>query len=203
MLGTPHWSPDGKHIAFDARPDGHSAVYLIDLDSAASPRLLRRNRFEERMPSWSPDGTWLYFNSNANGSGRLFRVRVDGTGAEPVTSSVAYDSQVRADAIYFLGASTEVWRRQGNEESLLFPGIATRRYFTASERGLYFANNESNRAILFSPWGSKQAAEVARIPGALVVDTPSLSVSPDEKWLLFSQVDRVASDVWTVNLRVP
>jgi WD40-like Beta Propeller Repeat len=33
--GTPRWSPDGRWIVFDRRPDKHSQIYVIDLCMAA------------------------------------------------------------------------------------------------------------------------------------------------------------------------
>ncbi len=71
-LGGVNWSPDGRQIVFDARPQDHSAIFVISPAGGGS-RLLDANSYEERMPCWSPDGQFLYFNSNRSGTLAIWR----------------------------------------------------------------------------------------------------------------------------------
>ena len=65
-MGGLTWSPDSRTLAFDARPQGHAAIFLLDVLSGKVQTLFDNN-FEERMPSFSGDGRALYFNSTRSG----------------------------------------------------------------------------------------------------------------------------------------
>jgi serine/threonine protein kinase/Tol biopolymer transport system component len=59
QAGDPHFSPDGKTIAFDAGdPDNESIVYLVDI-SGGPPRKVAGGAY----PDWSPDGTSVAVNA--------------------------------------------------------------------------------------------------------------------------------------------
>ena len=60
---SPHWSPDGKSIAFIARrgaEDGVSQVFLIST-SGGEARPLTMHATAVSNFSWSPDGSIIYF----------------------------------------------------------------------------------------------------------------------------------------------
>ncbi len=105
MLGTPHWSPDGKSIAFDARPSGHSAIYLVSIDHGPA-KPIEANTFEERMPSWSHDGQWLYFSSNRGGKVQLWKRHISDGKLYPLTQKLAYDSFESPDALWGISVVT-------------------------------------------------------------------------------------------------
>jgi Tol biopolymer transport system component len=59
--GTPHWSYDGRFIAFDYRPADHGEIYLVEV-SRSPPHILHTvPGADNTVPSWSHDGKWLYF----------------------------------------------------------------------------------------------------------------------------------------------
>jgi len=57
-LMSPTWSPDGKHLAYGGYDNGRSAVYLHDLDSGKTTRLISEKGING-SPAWSPDGKTL------------------------------------------------------------------------------------------------------------------------------------------------
>ncbi len=67
MIATlPHWSPDGKTIAFVAETPGKPwKIFFISADGG-SPVAITSAQSLENDPSWSPDGTTLAFASNDN-----------------------------------------------------------------------------------------------------------------------------------------
>ena len=102
---SPSWSPDGKTIAFLAKPKlrsgNHSEVFIIDaLTPQAEPRCLT-GEFEggcsdwansdmtnEQMmpaPIWSTDCQTLYILAAQRGSTRVYVVDKDGAGKQPPT----------------------------------------------------------------------------------------------------------------------
>ncbi len=62
----PHWSPDGKTIAFSAATPGKPwKIFLISPDGGSSEPISSREA-PETDPSWSPDGATLALASNDN-----------------------------------------------------------------------------------------------------------------------------------------
>ena len=63
----PHWSPDGKQIAFfGARAENPFRVYVVSVDGGALKQVTNGESGKEgdADPSWSPDGASLAFGSN-------------------------------------------------------------------------------------------------------------------------------------------
>jgi len=61
IVHDPHWSPDGKQIAYSGlNPGGHWQIYLVSRDGSASERLLP-NSVVAIDPTWSPDGRSVLF----------------------------------------------------------------------------------------------------------------------------------------------
>ena len=61
----PHWSPDGRRIAFAAsRPGSPSHVFVIDKDGGVPQAITSSEEFQTD-PSWSKDGQTIAFAHNA------------------------------------------------------------------------------------------------------------------------------------------
>jgi dipeptidyl aminopeptidase/acylaminoacyl peptidase len=75
-VGTVAWSPDGRSIAFDHRPDpaipsfAKSDLSLLDVETGEITSLVERPAFDGG-PMWSPDGEWILFRT-ANEDSRYF-----------------------------------------------------------------------------------------------------------------------------------
>jgi Tol biopolymer transport system component len=201
MVGTPHWSQDMKWIAFDARPEGLAAVFIIPAEGGV-PRRLNTNAYEERMPNWSNDGQWIYFNSNRAGTVQLWKAHPDGSNPVRLTNRVAYDSGESPDGryVYFLSSGPGIWRAlsTGGEETLL-PALSEaypRRYWAVTRRGIYYlARETAPRAIHFYDFATGGTEQVGQIDGRILADTPSLSASPDGRDILYAQEDQRGSDI--------
>jgi tricorn protease len=79
----PHFSPDGRHIAFTAEYDGNLDVYVIPA-SGGEPRRLTYHPGVDVALGWTPDGTRILFRSGRTSHSprynKLFTVSLTGEG---------------------------------------------------------------------------------------------------------------------------
>ncbi len=95
----PHFSPDGKSIAFTGQYDGNTEIYVIPAEGGEPRRLtytatLGRDDVSDRMGpnnivlGWTPDGKRILFRSRMHSFndflGQLYTVPVEGGLAEPL-----------------------------------------------------------------------------------------------------------------------
>jgi Tol biopolymer transport system component len=73
-VGGGVWSPDGKKIAFFARPAGERSldIYVINADGTGESNLTRTKASTEAAPSWSPDSKRITYLRGSDPSGELF-----------------------------------------------------------------------------------------------------------------------------------
>lgn len=63
-LGSPSWSPDGRHIVFSSvDKSGNSDLYIWDLHRQVLTRLTN-DLYDDRDPAWSPRGDKVVFSSD-------------------------------------------------------------------------------------------------------------------------------------------
>jgi DNA-binding winged helix-turn-helix (wHTH) protein/Tol biopolymer transport system component len=59
---SPHWSPDGAHIAYRSALSGKPAeIFVISRDGGVPQQPIPGDQQEEGIPTWSPDGKYLTF----------------------------------------------------------------------------------------------------------------------------------------------
>lgn len=85
-----------------------------------------------------------------------------------------------------------------------FAGVECARYCAASRHAFYFVDHQAPPRMLkaFS-FASRRTRDIGLIEKDLITGTPSLTVSPDDRWLLYAQKDRINSNVMlsATNLR--
>ncbi len=103
-LLSPHWSPDGEQIIFDARGDSPNSpatpvdpslrthVYVIHADGSDLHRLTQSN-YNELFPAWSPDGQFIVFLSGGASNNEFGLYRIDADGTHPTQLSRTLFSQ--------------------------------------------------------------------------------------------------------------
>jgi Tol biopolymer transport system component len=207
--GAPCWSPDGKQIAFDARPEGNADIFVISAEGGR-PRRLTEDPAEEIAPSWSRDGRWIYFGSNRIGSMQIWKMPAAGGEAQPVTKgggSAAYESRDGQFLFYTKARNVAgIWRVpvEGGEETLVLDTHKAGYWsaWTVVEQGIYFLTAEQmgRPAIEFFSFTTGRVIEVAALakPFRLATNPEGLSVSPDGRWILYTQEDQRDVDLMLV-----
>jgi tricorn protease len=97
---APHFSPDGRWIAFSANYDNNTDVYVVPTEGG-QPRRLTWHPAADVVAGWSPDGKRVLFTSNrevANSrSGQLYEVALTGGYERKIMKAVAVEGTWSSD----------------------------------------------------------------------------------------------------------
>jgi Tol biopolymer transport system component/DNA-binding winged helix-turn-helix (wHTH) protein len=200
MTSSPSWCSDGRRIAFDSRASGTSAIYIEDI-SERVPRKVLTSQPNLSSPVWSQDCRWLLAH---DASPRLYRFPSAGGPATRVTERSSMYSVVVRDRVVFNVTQANgvvLWSKpvEGGREQPL-EGMPRLRYddaWVATPNGVYYTDSSSKPvSVHFYEFASRTTRRLMTlkqtpIPGG----GPAISVSPDGRWLLFSQTDDEQSDI--------
>jgi Tol biopolymer transport system component/serine/threonine protein kinase len=199
--GSPHWSPDGRRIVFDSNVGGKFKVYTIDA-LGGNPRPLTNDAADNGVASYSNDGRWIYFVSNLTGETQIWKMPPDGGQAIQVTrhgGRIGFESLDGTFVYYSKGLHlTDLWRvpAGGGEETKILESICGMA-FAVARKGIYFVapHPDGNSAVQFYSFATGNVTPIATIRRP--VDW-GLSVSPDERSIVYTQVDQAGSDLMLV-----
>jgi Tol biopolymer transport system component len=205
IAGSPKWSPDGHTIVFDARPSGASDLYAVRADGG-EPKRLTDNPADDNLPAYSTDGRWIYFRSTRSGQEQIFRMPSGGGEAVQMTKKGGHAPLASPDGkwVFYSKGRGAIWKMpaEGGEESEVLPersvsvsGLS----FCVGSSGIYLAGNRDETS-------GKVKLKLYRFADGKVMDLglferPPLihiNVSPDEKWLLYTQLDTIVDDLMLV-----
>jgi len=203
QIGPPRWSPDGRRIFFDSNAGGRFDIYVVEPDGR-NLRRLTNHPANHALPSLSADGHWIYFASSRSGRWEIWKMPVEGGEAAQVTSNGGWVAFESADARYLYYAKTvgvgSLWRRSaagGPEQEVAAPVLGNS--LASSQRGIYFARPPASgggNVIELYSFATGQIQTVATTPRPVYW---FLSVSPDQRFLLYSETAQPGSDLILVN----
>lgn len=213
----PDWSPDGRHITFSsgryAVGRGEQSINDIGFDaeeaflveaSGGVPRMISDGESGARAPSWSRDGRFVFFTRGVDdcGSEELWRRQLD-SGEEARLTGCAWRPQAGDDGrVYFYDKQANGIRSvtaEGRDARLELAGedecYAFASAWTVWQSNLVYVDC-GDLTIRMLDLDTRETRELAAPLGVeQVFEDLSLDVSPDGEWILFSRVDRAASDL--------
>ncbi len=199
------WSPDSQKIAFDSRHSGHPEVYIVDI-SERLPRRVVSNLTNMSVPSWSHDRRWLYIQSAATHTDveRIFRCPATGGDTVPLFAASrfypweSYDGETRYFADQPEKASIHMAPLQpaGTESALRgMPAVLDASEWTVVPRGIYFVPADAPKSVRYFDFATKQVRQIFEVDKDF---EDSLSVSPDGRWILYTQAGEGNLDIMLV-----
>jgi len=215
--GTPAWSPDGQSIAFDLRnAEGRGDIYVVPTRGGAPVRLTD-NPADDLVPSWSRDGQTIYFGSTRTGRYEIWKMSAGGGDAVQVTRDGGTYAKESVDRQYLYYGRTRpltgIWRVPvgGGAEVEVVPRLASYGNFAVASDGLYYEarlpGNPLGHTPDFTPFTRLEAAidflsfATGRTSRVITLDRHAghgFDLSPDERTLLFAQMDGFTEDLMLV-----
>jgi Tol biopolymer transport system component/predicted Ser/Thr protein kinase len=205
--GDPRWSPDGERITFSSNMDGRWANYVINSNGGKPKRFTPSSPVNEGVTSSSRDGKSIYFASERSGESQVWKAPADGGEAQQVTRKGGVQAFESADGnwLYYTKWSEgwsglcSLWRmpKDGGEETQVLESVEERTFEVVKE-GIYFVprpDSAGRSSIQFFNFATKRIRSIATIEKPLWF---YLSVSPDGRWILYSQTDQETSDLMLV-----
>ena len=190
--GTARWSPDGRQISFDSNTNGYH-VYTVSADGG-KPRQMTFGGGVNVIASWSRDGRWIYFGSTRGGRFEIWKV--PSAGGEPVqvthNGGTAALESPDGKTLYFTknDGADGIWKMavDGGPEAQVVK-MVYRYNFAVTGKGIYYTpphSGNGSSSVQFFNFGTGETTQIAKIEKTLDL---GLAVSPDEREVLFAQVD--------------
>ena len=213
FVGDPHWSPDGRQLAFTAQLTGNAEIYTAPCGSedpapCGKPKQLTQSPATDVNPTWSADGRSVYFTSDRTGRFEIWKIGTEGGQPVRITQNGGYLARESADGkwLYYSKFTPQsgFWRlplpfsASGSEQMVVpsSPSRAAATWALGSNLLYYYPSQEEGAHIV-------PALREVNLRTLRVRDLPvgnnlvgrGLTLSPDGQSLLLTHKDRASSSV--------
>jgi Tol biopolymer transport system component/predicted Ser/Thr protein kinase len=182
--GSPAWSPDGQRIAFDSLVNGQWQIFTMSA-RGGKPQQLTTAPASDSRPQWSHDNQWIY----ASGGGGIRKISVNDRKVIQLTHDGGSNPAESEDGktIYYT-AGGAIWKvgtdGAGMKEAI--PGPIPALTIEVTRDGIYYLGSAKDRGIKFFNFATGRSQTILKLDKGLAL---GMSISPDGKWLLFTQRD--------------
>jgi len=206
----PRWSTDGQRLIFSAvtGPGGSLESYVIDAKGGAPQRINAVGHRTMAHSVFSRDGRWIYFiPGGQDGAVEAFRMPAQGGEAVQITRHGAFRPEESPDGkLLYYGKRNKagLWSIpvSGGDERQVLDSI-TGMNWTISSGGIYYlvpaTGSGARNLVQFYSFKTGTSNPAGTVDGMLSTDYSGISVSPDGRWLLYSYIADISSDVMMVN----
>jgi hypothetical protein len=164
-------------------------VYVVDASGGSTRRLT--DATHGRIPSWSHDGRWIYFSSAVTGRNEIWKIPSAGGKAVQVTRNgglTAFEAPDRRALFYMkTDQNAQLWRSavDGSGETEVLDGVDSRGFVVTADRVYYF-RQEPNGSFAIRRYviATREDSQIASLAKPVFL---GLSISPDGKYLIYSQ----------------
>jgi len=113
QTSNPHFSPDGKWIAFSGEYAGNLDVYVVSAEGG-EPKRLTWHPGGDSVQGWTPDGKSIMFSStratwSPSGAPRFWTVPVEGGVEEPMPIPRGFQGKISADGSHLAYRMNNSW----------------------------------------------------------------------------------------------
>jgi Tol biopolymer transport system component len=203
LMGKASWSPDGQWLTFHARPEGQADAFVMP-SIGGKVRRLTMDATDDTMPSYSQDGQWIYYTGTQTGRSEIWKIPAGGGRPLQLTTTGGQRPVEAPDGrtvVYMTLGGRELRSVpvDGGESTLIVaPLHPYPTGFAVTPRGIYYAAPPHDGDLRYVMWMSLSGAERRPIALAHSQFYLGLSVSPDEKHILFDQTDQFDRDLLIV-----
>ena len=207
QLTNPTWSPDGERLAVDSNATGQWDIFVVGANGG-KPQRMTTDPANDGNPSWSNDGRWIYFDSLRSGQQQVWKMPANGGDAIQVTRDGGFAPHQSPDGkfLYYAEALyyTSLWRIpvEGGTPQKVLDSLSTHLNVAFTDSGIYFVptSNALGSSIQFLDLETNRIATVATLGKQLNTgEAGGLALSPDGKWLLYTQMDEQGSELMLVD----
>ena len=199
ITGSPRWSPDGQWIVFDSNKEGQFEVYRMRANGG-TPERLTHDPADDGVASYSRDGRSIYFMSKRSGTNQIWKMDADGSNPRQITRHGGYVAFESFDGqwVYYSRADGDspLYRVPvtGGEETQVLPRVYEFG-FCLTPKGVLFSGGEHSAGIEFLSFATGKVSAFFRPDWQMTV---GLSLSPDQRHVLFPQRESSGSDLMLV-----
>jgi len=199
---SPRWSPDGTQIVFLARFKGLEKIYVIR-PNGGEARQITTGLGRDHVPSWSLDGRFVYFRSSRSGANEVWKVPAGGGTEVQVTKNGGELALEAHDGtLYYSKHSGDGWSLwklpTGGDETEVLPSVFPMTNIYVTGKGVYFTphpNPDGSTSVQLLRFADGQVETIAALPKPIWF---GLSVAPDDRAILYTQVDHEESNLMLV-----
>ncbi len=204
LTANPKWSPKGDMIAFDARPNGLSHIYLID-SAGMDQYQFTKGEFNALAPNWSSNGDHIYYGSDETGNWEIWKKPINGNKAMQVTRNGGYAAKESKDGktlFYTKFKEGGIWHKnlQTGNETLLIPSLAFSDWsnWTVLDQEILYIRRSSGQpgvSLMAYNLDTRETKVRREIRTNLPKADATFAMAPDGSFLLFGHIKGYKGDL--------